>query len=325
MKKILLTLLAACTIANASTNEFDIIKGVDLTGYTNITVSLLNQLVDRARSATNKGMIYVGVSAPDTTNNPRYSNFLWLDIGFTPPKIKVYTLQSNSWNEQTVTNSTVSDGAITTAKLAALAVTDPKIASDAVIERTILNGVVTSNKLAANSVTTDKILSFSVTSTIIATNGVTTPAITDAAVTRAKIATDAVGGGVVSNYGIDVLKIATNAVLGYAISNTVIGTNHFNTNLMNLIPKGWAVVQAGASTLVVGNIVAVTNAAGVEAHIGFNPSWTTTNYVVTLTPSVIGGATGSTNLVLFEKYTNYCIIRCGGASPPSFMTSVFGY
>ena len=326
-KSLFLSLLLLPAMIYASTNEFDLLRGFTFTGATNFSMSQLDQLVDKGKTATNKGMIIVSTTTPDTTNNTRYSNFLWLDIGYLPPKLKVYTQPSNLWAEIVVTNATVGDLAVTTAKLAALAVTEPKIASDAVIERTILAGAVTSNKIAASSITTDKLVDAAVSTSKLSNSAVTTAIVADSAITRAKLATDAVGGSlVVSNYGIEAIKLATNAVQGYSISNNVITTNKFETNTANLFPKGWAkVVGSDNSVIVAGNITQVYNTNSTTAMILFSPNWSSTNYIVQLTSFGNAGAGSSTNAYVSVQTVSNCLIQSAMNPGPYCFITVWGY
>lgn len=85
-------------------------------------------------------------------------------------------LAAGKW--QQLTGTSIADGSVTTAKLAADAVTTAKI----------LDANVTAAKIASDAVTTAKILDANVTAAKLASNAVTTAKITDANVTNAKLA-----------------------------------------------------------------------------------------------------------------------------------------
>ena len=97
--KILLLALTLIALTHAQAAlEPDLRKGLDFT-YTNVaTASMHNQLVDNATVVNtgsitnNKGIVMRSTVRPDVVNNPRMTNWLWLDMsvgssgsGTTPP------------------------------------------------------------------------------------------------------------------------------------------------------------------------------------------------------------------------------------------------
>ena len=95
-----------------------------------------------------------------------------------------------------ITQGSVADGSITTAKL------DKTEGAEAVTEETIRNGAVTNLKLATDSVTTTKI----------ADGSVTTDKLAAASVTNAKMANDAIGTNQLVNGAVTEVKISNGAV-----------------------------------------------------------------------------------------------------------------
>ncbi len=87
-----------------------------------------------------------------------------------------------------IVEANLTDGAVTTIKIADAAVTEAKIADGSVTASKLGSGAVTNVKLAANSVTETKILNGAVTSAKIVDEAITTAKILDDAVTTAKIA-----------------------------------------------------------------------------------------------------------------------------------------
>jgi hypothetical protein len=300
MNKYIITLLATASFAVAATNEYDIVKGFDFTGATTITPSQLNQLVDNARTATNKGMTISANSAPDVANNPRYTNFLWLDYSTQPPTLKRWQASITNW---TTFQLEVAANGIDTVKITNGAVTTTKIQDFAVTEAKISAGSVTESKLADGAVTRVKIANGAVDSTKLTNSAVSTANIADGAVTRVKLATDAVGGSSITNFGIGPNKLATNSVDNYAITNGAITgdkiaalsvtgtvhiaansieTNHFSTNILRYLPhipigSGIWSRQFTNYDGVVANVV--SNAAGAWT-VNLSPSMTSTNYKV---------------------------------------------
>jgi hypothetical protein len=107
---------------------------------------------------------------------------------------------------------------IATASITDLAVTTAKLAADAVTTAKILDAQVTAAKLASDAVTTAKILDANVTAGKLASNAVTTAKITDANVTAAKLASASVTAPKLDGIGKDAdaadLGVGTAPVFG---------------------------------------------------------------------------------------------------------------
>ena len=95
-------------------------------------------------------------------------------------------------NMQDIVSTGVSDGSVTTAKLADEAVTTGKLADEAVTTGKLDDGAVTAAKLAAGAVTSVKITDGNVTAAKLAAGAVTTGKIVDGNVTTDKLADGAV-------------------------------------------------------------------------------------------------------------------------------------
>ena len=98
---------------------------------------------------------------------------------------------------------TVSDGSITTAKLAADAVTGAKIADDTIDSEHYIAASIDNEHLADNAVGTAEIAADAVTAAKLADDAVVTANIVDLNVTTAKIAADAITGAKVADDAID--------------------------------------------------------------------------------------------------------------------------
>ena len=90
-------------------------------------------------------------------------------------------------NMQDIVSTGVSDGSVTTAKLADEAVTEGKLDDGAVTEDKLDDGAVTADKIAALAVTTAKIALLAITTALIADGAVTTDKLADGAVTKTKL------------------------------------------------------------------------------------------------------------------------------------------
>ena len=106
-------------------------------------------------------------------------------------------------------STTISNNAVTTAKIKDANVTTAKIADGAINTAKIANANVTADKLADDSVTTDKIVDANVTTAKIADSAVTTAKINTGAVTEAKIGASAVTTAKMADGAVTDVKINT--------------------------------------------------------------------------------------------------------------------
>jgi len=286
----------------ASTNEFDIKKRLDMTGVTSVTASRLNQLVDTATVSTNKGMVIGQFATPDVANNPRYSNFLWLDYNYTPPKVKFYSPTALVWTE-IGTSTTVADGSVTTAKFADGSVTTIKIATGNVTSNSILAASINNSKLADISVTSNKTapgIVFSPDSLSFYVVQQSNINMATFMIGATNLNTNLVIGGYLSNYSVGGEKIATNTITTTNIADLTITTNDISTNIYQMLPKVWAVCTSNSIVRQAGTITlthaghGTNNTYNCWAALTFSPTLAGTNYGVIATPilynmSGIGG------------------------------------
>ena len=152
--------------------EYDLIKGIDMTGSTSVTATKLNQLVDNGTAAGGKGMLIYASSTPDIANNPRYSRFIWLNTNYDPPIPFAYKTNGAYWTNITAISS-IAAGSVVEASIAANAVTTTKIADNAVTDAKITAGAITSTKYAAGSISNASIANLTIIGGNIATNTIT--------------------------------------------------------------------------------------------------------------------------------------------------------
>lgn len=259
MKKLIAVMLAVCVTTFAGYGA-ELQKGIDLTGLSSVSASQLNQLVDNARPASNRGLVYVGTTAPTITGTNAYrTNYIWVDISALPYTLRTY--QTGSWVTATIGADSVNTGNIVDA-----AVTNPKLAANAVNTTNISDNAVTESKIAAGSVTTSKIGALQITSALLAADSVVTAKIGDGQVTAQKLAAGAVGPSTIGAQGI----YGTNLVNGTITSTQIAGGTISGTNI------------AGA-TIVSSNIA---NATITKANLAFG---TPTNAVITASSLALGG------------------------------------
>jgi predicted phage tail protein len=145
-----------------------------------------------------------------------------------------------------VTAGTIAAGAITTAKLAAGAVTANELGADAVTAVKIAAGAITTAKLAAGAVTASELGANSVTAAAIAAGAITTAKITAGAVTATELAADAVTATKIAAGAITTAKLAAGAVtaatLGVGLPSNVIWNS-----TPGLTPDGWSLAVSAGS------------------------------------------------------------------------------
>lgn len=305
MKKLILGLLMVSLFMPKlkAAVEYDVQKAIDLTSTNYITAALLNQLVDTARiSSTNKGIIIRRSGAggsywPDVTLNPRYTNFLWLDMYTSPAALKQYVCCGDVYSNWVST--VVTPGSITTTEILDYTITDADLATNSVSDFALKASSVSGNKIADNGILAGKL---SLASVIlgnyafgsivggnITNNTITKTNLADGAVTRDKIENNAIGSMQISNNVVlnqhlsngvvQGTNIASGTITSNNIANNTINTNQLGTNIFINLPFAWGVVNGGA--LVKGYNVSGVTAAGTGRYfVNFVTSAPDTNYCI---------------------------------------------
>lgn len=227
---IALTIGVLASILVADTIQNDMTKGYDFTSASSVTASKLNQLVDQAIPAANRGMIIYTNSAPtaaDLVNAPRLSRFIWLKSTDNPPTVFTYNASSTNWE-----SAGIADGSITLAKLATDSVNSDKIVNASVTGTDIAASTVANANLADNSVTSSKIQDGSITSADLLTNtislnylttdSVNSSKIVDASIVAADIASRTITSDLISIGGINVTNMAANAITSTNITDAAV-------------------------------------------------------------------------------------------------------
>ncbi len=144
-----------------------------------------------------------------------------------------------------VSTAELAAGAITTAKIAAGAVTAAEIAAGSIITSKLAAGAVTANELAANSVVAGKISAGAVSTTELAANAVTTGKLAAGAVTANEIAANAIVAGKISAGTITAAELATNAVTADKILAGAVTAGKISVNSLSAISADLGTVTAG--------------------------------------------------------------------------------
>ena len=302
----LLAFLAVVPTLKAAV-EYDLKKGIDLTATNIINTTILNQLVDVGTVGhTNKGIILRrsgggGTYWPSVTDNPRYTNFLWLDTYSSPGILKQYTNVGDAYVNWV--SSTITPSSVTTAEILNGTILQADMANGSVGNNQLVAGSVTANKLDDLSVVAGKIAAAAVLQGNLADNSVTTASITNLAVTTVKIAANAVdrsklldsavGSAQLTNNAVMALHLSNDAVTATAILDATITTNKlagdinrglFEATVKTNIVNAWAFCANPAGTLTTlksYNIASVTRISTGLSRVLFTSNMADTNYVLT--------------------------------------------
>lgn len=189
MKKLLLLLLLPFSLFGAASGDF--VVGIDLTGQSVITASQLHQLVNNGTIAFPKGGVIKTNDLPNLTNDPRMTNWLWLDSSTVPASLKSYVCCGNTatnWLSATIAALSVESShlapnaviagkvaanAINTSNIADNAVTDAKINAGSIVNSKLGLGAVSNANIAVGTITGDRIAPLTITDTNIAAGTIT--------------------------------------------------------------------------------------------------------------------------------------------------------
>jgi phage minor structural protein len=204
-------------------------------------------------------------------------------------RIKDAAITSAKIANLAVGTSHIADAAITSAKIASLAVgaaaiqdgaiINAKIANLAVGTAAIADGAITNVKIASAAVDTAQIKDAAITNAKIANLAVGTGAIQDGAITNAKIANAAVDSAKIANAAITSAHIANAAVGSAAIASAAIGTAHISDGAITNAKIANATIDSAKISRIYANKIAVADFTNLVAwDIENNPS----NTVVTI-------------------------------------------
>lgn len=208
--------LISINLFAAANAEF--MKGIDFTGVTTLSASQLNQLVDNAKPAANRGLVLVTNGTPDTTTYPYFTNYLWKNISVSPPALMF-------WNGSAWSSATIGTGAVTTDSLAAGSVTTAKLGTGAVQTINIGTNVVTSDKIADLAVTISKLAANSVSGTNILDNTIGQTKLMANSIAESNIINGAITSNKLSASSVTLDKLASQLTSANILGGTISGTN----------------------------------------------------------------------------------------------------
>jgi hypothetical protein len=350
MKKLLFTLftLGVGVLLSRSASQ-DFVNGVDFTSRTNITQSILNQAVNSASPATNKGLVIFTNGAPNVANDPKLRRYIWLDTSFNPPVLKVYDTNTATWASNTVSAGSIgtlqlADAAVSTVKIANLAVDNSKLADDSVTSPKIVDGTIVAADLGANSVTAVKIAPGVVGATQLGTNVINNSHLQGGIIQPTNLASGFVFGS--TNLAADSIRgsnivagtIVESNILAGTISSTSISNNSidltkFSTNSTYLLPRCWMTVDSGGTILTQirqPNVSANTLTKGGTGRykINFATAMTSTNSYV-LSVNGFNSTAATCIATIFSNTVNDVWIAldndAGAAIDKPFMVTIHGF
>lgn len=219
------------------------------------------------------------------------------DGTITAAKLAASSVTTSKIAALAVTDAKLAANAVTTAKLATAAVTAAKIENGAVGTDQLALGAVTADKLADGAVGGDELANGAVSTAKIATGAISTGSLADAAVTAAKIAANAIVTAGILDANVTTAKIADNAVTTAKIPDAGITPAKLSGGQSGTAPvygaRAWATIDG----------VTAANKTGTYSQTGT---------VVTVTVTAHGLRVG---------HTVFCDFTSGAAADGEFVVA----
>ena len=169
-----------------------------------------------------------------------------------------------------ITETQISDGAISTPKIQAGAVSTAQLAAGSVVAEKIAAEAVTAAAIAAEAVTANAIASLSVNTNHLVANSVIAGKIAAAAINTVHLAAGAVVANSIAANAISAPKIAANAVTADKIAANAVTAEKIAANSINASKIEAAAVTAGkiAANAVTADKINVTSLSAISANLG---------------------------------------------------------
>lgn len=227
MKKLLIVLITAISGHMTYAAEYDFLKGYDFTGASSVTGTKLNQLVDSATLVGNKAILIYTNATPDTTNNARFTRYIWMNTNFDPPQPYVYKTNGGVWTNISAV-ATIGANTVAAGALQANSVNTSNIVDNAITDVKIIAGAVTSSKIANGSISNNHIAALTIQGTNIANGQILSTNIAAAAILGYHMAQGQIGLGNLTN---GFLLPGTNIAAGTITSNNIASGGVVLTNI----------------------------------------------------------------------------------------------
>lgn len=300
MKKILFSLSLIPCLLNAAV-EVDLRKGVDLTATNLVSFSLLNQLVDNGtiwnsgQITNGRGIVMRSTIRPHVTHNPRYTNWLWLDLSVGSPgtlrqyvccgdadanwqvaalgigsvtstNILDYTIQAIDMATNSVPNYALQDNSVDANKIQAQAVIAGKIGPSAVSNLNIAPSTIEGGRIALNTISNANMYDFTIMSNKIGVAGIASFNLAPGIVNSNNIGPNSIAGTNLINGTITNAQLADKAVSSNKIDTGSINLSNIDTNFGFGIVRCWGLItnsSGGTATLLKG--LGVTSVSRISA------------------------------------------------------------
>lgn len=269
--------------------EYDLRKGIDLTGVSRVSGSQINQTVDAGTIADGKGLTIRGITKPDVTYNPRYTNFLWLDTSAgVPGTLRQYVCcgdDTTNWTSTvagvlSIESSQLANNSVVSNKLGTNSVFRWNIATNQVSRDQLIDGEVINAKLGSGAVGLNSIANNAVGNGQLTNDAVRSTNIVDGTIVSADIASETITSGNILNATITGTDVATGTITTNNLAPNV-ATNLFTTiGLLNVSSTASEVLYS----VNVASVVATNNGAFGYYHVLFTSPYANTNYVAFAMP-----------------------------------------
>jgi hypothetical protein len=297
MKKNIVTFLFIgwSTLAFAGVEPSDMVRGVDLSARTSVSGALLNQLVDLSTPNTNKGLIIKQSATPDTVNNPRYTNFLWLDTA---------GMLLKAWNGSGWVGTLSGSNSIGTDSIINGAVTGPKIAAGAIQASNIASGTITGDRIGTDAIKLENLDISSVGARQLRAGAVSSAALTNSAVLETNIADLNVTSNKLALANVYGKHLAAGTVTGdklapASVTTTNIVDNSVTPSKLDKTKFFHAFVNADGTTSAITDGISISRSVSGNYRVMFDTARNGTNYIVLTQPW--GAYTNSATTLLIRR------------------------
>ena len=187
------------------------------------------------------------------------------DDAITTAKIAANAITATEIAAGTITANEIASNTITAGQIASAAITTDELAANAVTTGKLAAGAVTANEIAANTITAGQIAAAAITTDELAANAVTTGKLAAGAVTANEIAANTITAGQIASNTITANEIAANTITANEIASNTITAGQIASGAVNTDELAANAVTTGklaAGAVTANEIAANTITAG---------------------------------------------------------------